>query len=177
MILLRLRVPVLMAGLSLLSSAALAAGGPEYNTNRFGGDYAHVVMDIDAPLECRKICEGDSACEAWTYVQPGIQGPMPMCWLKSIVPPPSYDTCCVSGVRPIYGSYELETNRYGGDYAGIELWNGSEPLDCSKTCFADAACVAWTFVEAGIQADVPMCWLKNTVPAPSENTCCTSGVK
>ena len=175
--LLGLLVPVLMAGFPLLSSAALAAGEPEYNTNRLGGDFDHVVMDIDAPLECRRICEGNPACEAWTYVQPGVQGPMPMCWLKNVVPPPSYDTCCISGVRPVYGSFEPSTNRYGGDYAGIALWDGADPFECSKLCHNDANCAAWSYVEAGIQGPVPMCWLKNTVPEPSANVCCTSGVK
>lgn len=174
---LRVIFPAILAGLALFSAAALAKGEPEYDTNRYGGDFAHVVMDIDAPLECRRICEGNPDCEAWTYVKPGIQGPMPMCWLKNIVPPATPDTCCISGVRPEYGSYELGTNRYGGDYAGIELWTGADPFECSKLCYNDPVCVSWSYVEAGIQANVPMCWLKNTVPEPSADNCCTSGVK
>ena len=54
---------------------------------------------------------------------------------------------------------------------------GAEPFECSKLCHNDNACAAWSYVEAGIQDDVPMCWLKNVVPEPSADTCCTSGVK
>ena len=174
---LRVFIPAFLAGLTLSCAAVLAAGEPEYDTNRMGGDFDHVVMDIDAPLECRRICEGNPACEAWTYVKPGIQGPMAMCWLKNSVPPPTADSCCISGVRPAYGSFEPSTNRYGGDYAGFELAVGAVPFECSKLCYADASCAAWSYVEAGIQGPSPMCWLKNVVPEPSLDTCCTSGVK
>ena len=36
---------------------------------------------------------------AFTYVNPGVQGPNARCWLKNAVPAPVPETCCVSGTK------------------------------------------------------------------------------
>ena len=73
-------------------------GDIEYGTNRIGGDFTGSAL-AGGPQECRMRCAQDARCLAWTYVQPGIQGPAAMCWLKSVVPPPAKDQCCASGVK------------------------------------------------------------------------------
>ncbi len=47
---------------------------------------------------------------------------------------------------------------------------------CPASCEKNAFCKAWTLVKAGIQGPKARCWLKNTIPAKSVNSCCTSGV-
>jgi hypothetical protein len=73
--------------------------------------------------------------------------------------------------------FEPNVDRTGGDYANVTLPPGSPPQACQSLCDADGTCKAWTFVNAGVQAPNPRCWLKNTVPAAHANNCCTSGVK
>ena len=41
----------------------------------------------------------------------------------------------------------------------------------------DARCVAFTYVNPNVQGPNARCWLKNAVPNPVANPCCTSGVK
>ena len=74
-------------------------GALQYNTNRPGGDYHNFDLAGANPNLCRSACQGDSNCVAWTYVNPGIQGPAARCWLKNSVPPAVNDACCVSGVK------------------------------------------------------------------------------
>ena len=53
------------------------------------------------PGLCIKACQEDAACQAFTYVKPGVQGPSARCWLKGGVPPAVKNDCCVSGVRAV----------------------------------------------------------------------------
>lgn len=71
----------------------------EPNINRMGQDYASFALTVEAPEQCRLACEQDSRCVAYTYVHPGYQGPNPVCWLKSAIPEPTSDPCCISGKR------------------------------------------------------------------------------
>ncbi len=68
------------------------------NIDRPGGDYANFDLNGTYPSDCRDACAKDSKCQAWTYVQPGVQGPKARCWLKASVPPPHPNTCCISEV-------------------------------------------------------------------------------
>jgi hypothetical protein len=72
---------------------------------------------------------------------------------------------------------EVGIDRPGSDYTSVTLPSGSDYADCQALCAADNPCVAWTFVNAGIQATNPRCWLKSSVPPQVPNGCCTSGVK
>ncbi len=108
------------AGLSLVGAGvllvlALALGNPgaqvgaplthstqvglELNTNRPGQDIANFWLSGGAE-ECQAACARDPNCRSFTYVKPGIQGPQARCWLKSGIPAPLQDQCCVSGLRP-----------------------------------------------------------------------------
>jgi hypothetical protein len=71
----------------------------EPNIDRSGQDYARFALGQPDVEQCRLTCERDSRCAAYTYVHPGIQGPTAICWLKSAVPPPSANSCCISGTR------------------------------------------------------------------------------
>jgi hypothetical protein len=70
----------------------------EPDTNRGGSDYTGFDAANDANV-CRNNCANDGRCKAYTWVKPGVQGASARCYLKSAVPPPTHDTCCVSGVR------------------------------------------------------------------------------
>jgi PAN domain-containing protein/peptidase M23-like protein len=79
---------------------ASAAPAVERDTNRYGGDYTSFETAGDWQA-CQQACSRDERCRAWTYVQPGIQGPSARCWLKDSVPASSPSSCCVSQVvRP-----------------------------------------------------------------------------
>lgn len=70
----------------------------EYGTNRRGMDMRRLILPNGTPEMCRDACLADGACRAFTFVQPGIQGPEARCWLKGGVPEPNSARCCVSGV-------------------------------------------------------------------------------
>jgi hypothetical protein len=56
---------------------------------------------VDDPAACRSACEYDPSCAAFTYVKPGVRGIDAVCQLKSRVPKPNFDNCCVSGIRGV----------------------------------------------------------------------------
>ena len=71
----------------------------EQNTDRPVMDYRHFNLPALGNSElCRNRCISESRCRAWTYVKPHGRTP-PVCWLKSGVPSPRPDRCCVSGVK------------------------------------------------------------------------------
>ena len=70
----------------------------ETNIDRPGMDYKNFNLPSPDPKLCQNSCQQDTACKAWTYVKPGVQGQSARCWLKSGVPAPRQNTCCVSGV-------------------------------------------------------------------------------
>jgi hypothetical protein len=82
---------------------------------------------------------------------------------------------------------ECNTNRPGGDFYGYPNPNEPHvptgPEDCQYACQQDSNCQAWTYVKPGImtvpgvQGSPAFCWEKNSVPAPVQDACCTSGVK
>lgn len=70
----------------------------ENAVNRGGGDYAQ--FEVADPEACRAYCQQDPSCRAYTFVHANKgQGPTPRCWMKSVVPPPIADSCCISGVK------------------------------------------------------------------------------
>jgi hypothetical protein len=75
-----------------------AAQALEYDVNRPGQDYRNFDLLAADPALCQRACTGDSQCRAFTYVKPGVQGRSARCWLKTGVPDPIANNCCVSGV-------------------------------------------------------------------------------
>ena len=72
----------------------------ETSIDRFGGDYrSFALATTDASGEaCRKACEGEARCRAWTYARPGYAGRSARCFLKSTVTPPRRRPGLISGV-------------------------------------------------------------------------------
>jgi hypothetical protein len=92
---------------SILASKKL---GPlaEPGMDRPGQDYKNFDLDSDNANICESACNNEARCRAWTYVNPGVQGPKARCWLKTGIPGIRGNTCCVSGIKAGYcdsGSY------------------------------------------------------------------------
>src|SRR4029077_14418879 len=75
-----MRILVSAIILTMFSGFAFAVDG----TNLPGRDYAN--FPAPSAFVCRSSCGGESRCQAYTFVKPGIQGPTGHCWLKSSLP-------------------------------------------------------------------------------------------
>jgi hypothetical protein len=141
-----------------------------------GSDYAN--FSAASATVCRNTCGGDSRCQAWTWVKPGIQGPTGRCWLKHRLPKLVKDTCCNSGSRENIFKSDLKaedrTDRPGSDYRNFvtDSWK-----TCEATCAGEGKCAAWTYARAGLQGPRGRCWLKTAVPHPVVNQNTVAGVK
>ena len=121
----------------------------EQNRDRPGGDFTSFNIGADPKL-CKAACKGNPACQAWTYVKPGYQGPSARCWLKNTVPPKVKNKCCVSGTKdddgpgPGPGPVVVlpNTDRPGGDFTSVTLPHTSNASACLALCNADGACRA-----------------------------------
>jgi PAN domain len=71
----------------------------ELNTDRAGSDYRNFTLAAPNYEICLQACEKEDGCKAWTYVQPGLQGPAARCWLKSVIPNKRVSRCCISGYK------------------------------------------------------------------------------
>jgi hypothetical protein len=71
---------------------------------------------------------------------------------------------------------EHDKNRWGGDYTGFDIRSDHVEL-CESACKDDTKCLAWTYVKPSIQGPQARCWLKNVIPAVSNDVCCVSGAK
>lgn len=156
----------------LLVRPAAAVDG----TNLPGRDYAN--FPAHSAQVCQNTCSGESRCQAYTWVKPGIQGPSGMCWLKHSEPDIVKDPCCDSFTRRLISKVDIraedKTDRPGLDYKkfSINSWQ-----DCQASCNAEGICASWTYVRRGIQGPTGMCWLKNKVARPVPNNGTVSGVK
>jgi hypothetical protein len=73
--------------------------GPiENSIDRYGGDYREFAMPKPEVELCKKACEDENRCRAWTYVRPGYLGPSARCYLKEKITRPRRKPCCMSGV-------------------------------------------------------------------------------
>jgi len=75
------------------------SNGLEWNVDRPGSDYRSFDLPSPSPEMCQSTCMNEPTCVAFTYVNPGVQGPNPRCWLKNAVPAPVPQSCCVSGTK------------------------------------------------------------------------------
>lgn len=158
--------------LTIFSWSAFAVDG----TNLPGHDYAN--FDAPSAFVCRTTCGGESSCQAYTWVKPGIQGSSGHCWLKDTVPAIVKDSCCDSGPREFISKRDLRAedkiNRPGLDFKNFETnsWK-----TCEAASAEDDISMSWTYVRPGVQGPTGRCWLKNRVarPVPDANT--ISGVK
>ncbi|QPF75947.1 apple domain-containing protein [Roseateles sp. DAIF2] len=141
-----------------------------------GFDYAN--FNADSPPVCRNSCGGDSRCQAWTWVKPGVQGPTGRCWLKSRLPALVKNSCCNSGPRKYISRADMKpedrTDRPGSDYKNFV---SSSWKSCEAACGGDRSCAAWTYARPGLQGPQGRCWLKGRIPNPEGNLRTVSGVK
>ena len=89
----------LFVGTWFVATQALAGTTIEPNTDRGGSDYADHNLPSPDPALCRKACDQDPKCKAYTYVKPGVQGRLARCYLKDPAPAAKPNNCCVSGVK------------------------------------------------------------------------------
>ena len=148
--------------------------GTRVDTN-FPGQDLRSLKSESANL-CAEACDRTRGCMAWTWVRPGVQGPTGMCWLKDGAPTTVRDTCCMSGFKDSGGMPEPRVDRPGRDYRSVDLPR-ADPALCERACVEDRQCRAWTLVNPGVQGPNTRCWLKDAVPNPVANRCCTSGVR
>jgi hypothetical protein len=74
----------------------------------------------------------------------------------------------------VISSFLSDTNLYGQDYRSFDV---SGQLLCRNACLEEVRCKAWTYVHPGIHGPPGKCWLKDSVPTETDDTCCISGVK
>ena len=89
-------IPAAVANNCCFSGIKLMAT-PEFSTDGPGSDIQ--VSDSPSPESCETDCRNEPACQAYTWVRAGVQGPAARCWLKKARPAKVSSPCCVSGVR------------------------------------------------------------------------------
>lgn len=171
---------VSLAGLLGLAAGLAVPAHAVDGVNLPGRDYRN--FPAPSAITCRHSCGGESRCQAYTWVKPGIQGPTGMCWLKSSEPPIVRDPCCDSAPRrfiePRDMGLEDKVNRPGSDYKNFETIGGTRDWEqCRQACQDEAICASWTYVRRGVQGPKGRCWLKNVVAAPTVDPNTVSGVK
>lgn len=164
------------------SNPGILIGPGQVGMDRPGMDFASFNLPIANAALCQQQCADNATCRAWTYVNPGVQGPQARCWLKSGPPVPVSNTCCTSGIKvDVHPANETaaegEADRLGSDFATFVLPTADYHL-CQGECALNATCRAWAYVEPGTtQGPQPHCWLKNAAPAAVTNAAVISGAK
>ena len=74
-----------------------AGGSWEPGIDRPGSDFTTVPASSNREA-CRTACRANGQCRAFTYVNAGVQGPEPKCYLKNAVPDPVPNPKTTSGV-------------------------------------------------------------------------------
>lgn len=72
------------------------------------------------------------------------------------------------------GELEMGVDRPGADFR--TLYDAADAEACRAACRDDTACRSFTWVEAGVQAETPVCWLKDQVPGAIPTEWAISGV-
>ncbi len=179
-----MRYFVALALVSALAAVVLPHGTAIAQTgfDRPGGDYARFQVRSADPAACAARCDRDKRCRAWSFTYPATAADGAVCWLKSQVPPPVENVCCVSGVRgagviePRTGATEFSIDRLGGDYRNFEVSADAKGAPCAAACQGDGRCRSWTYVRPGYQGAAGRCYLKDKIKAPRRKPCCISGV-
>jgi hypothetical protein len=95
----RVENPCCVSGIKGAGLVELRPGPIENAIDRTGGDYRHFDMPAKPAAEaCKKACEDENRCRAWTYVRPGYLGSTARCYLKDKLTRPRRKPCCMSGV-------------------------------------------------------------------------------
>lgn len=112
-----------------INSGAPGTLSVERNVDRPGRDYSAFFLPAANDQLCRDACSKDLNCTAYTYVNPGVQGPQARCWLKNGTPPNgSSNGCCTSGVKTGGGTQWEWQN-------ASNLCKGTNDADKTISCF------------------------------------------
>jgi hypothetical protein len=164
-----------------------------------GGTYSYFVGGTEStPDGCQAKCRSDGQCTAWDYLRPGIAGAEARCFLKNRAVNQVANPCCIAGFEQHAAASPpaaspttpapagtaaaaasaplLNTNLRGADYRGFDP-SADNWSPCQSACKAEAQCLAWTYLRPGVQGPNAKCWLKNKIPQPTANSCCTSGIE
>jgi hypothetical protein len=88
-----------VAGVKGAGLVEMRPGPIENSIDRYGGDYRFFDMPTNGDAEaCKKVCEDENKCRAWTFVRPGYGTAGARCYLKDKIKPPRRKPCCMSGV-------------------------------------------------------------------------------
>ncbi|OCQ23728.1 hypothetical protein A7985_07245 [Pseudoalteromonas luteoviolacea] len=124
-------------------------GAQETQTDRLGNEYYHVLLSAGAQAsECKTMCQEDGLCGSWTYVDAGIQGPTPRCWLKSSGNAPTTCNYCTSGVKEqtlTLSPVASNQQRVGNTYKTLSV---TSELACMQQCEDDNKCMSWNYNSA-----------------------------
>jgi hypothetical protein len=155
-----------------------------------GGTYRYFEGADATPEGCQAACRAEGQCLAWDYVRPGIYSNDARCFLKNKGSNPVASPCCIAGFEratavssasaptaaaAASGPF-VNTDLRGSSYRNFDLSADSWAL-CQSECKAENRCLAWTAVHPGLQGTNARCWLKDSIPQPSANSCCTSGIE
>jgi V8-like Glu-specific endopeptidase len=73
--------------------------GLEVSVDRIGGDLRNFELSSAVPEACQAACSQDGQCQAFTWAPPGYVNGRAHCWLKSSIPPPSFNEALISGMK------------------------------------------------------------------------------
>jgi hypothetical protein len=124
-------------------------GSPVWATGTDGNYNAYVIIQDDGNIVIYPGWDDSHWFPIWAS---GTNGP----WDYTN----SY--CAASSVTHV----ERDTNRYGGDYLGYDLYSNL-PMDCAHDCAVDGLCGTYTYVPPGIQGPYAKCWRKHLFPSTS----------
>ena len=77
----------------LTGLGGIASAQYENGKDRPGNDYFSSDLPVANPALCAQNCSTQAQCKAWTYVNPGVQGPLAKCYLKNVVPMQVNNAC------------------------------------------------------------------------------------
>lgn len=83
---------------NIWSAGAPKMGALQSGINLYAGDFKKLI-GVKSATECSEQCSQESRCVAMTFVKEKIQGALPVCYLKSKVPPARIDGCCSSAIK------------------------------------------------------------------------------
>ncbi len=151
-------------------SLPIVTNGRVRGYDRPGHDY---LSSLQPNREsCQSACAKDAPCKAWSFQHPTV-GIFGTCYLKDSIPTAVKNDCCSSGIKTDE-TFQPGYDRLGQDYS---TKNPPNPEQCQAHCANEDRCKAWTFKHPDSTGTKGICYLKESVPAPVANDCCTSGVK
>lgn len=105
----------------------------ENNTDRRGSDYKNFDLPEPNYQLCQDACANDPNCQAYTYVNPGVQGSKARCWLKDTVPAANASSCCTSGIKRGSEKGAFSGDWYAGEWGNITFHQSGNQVNGTYT--------------------------------------------